>query len=73
MNKVLLLEKPENQTWSQNEVDMLMNRSRVEIERLGAKPHRLGVMSKPVGEPIAVVLEGIQFTTREVDYRDRWM
>ena len=72
MSKVTLLEKPAGQTWSQTEVNALINRSTVEIEQLGAKPNRLAIMNKPLNEPIADVLKGSTFTTREVDYRDRW-
>jgi hypothetical protein len=72
MSKVILLEKKEGQTWSQAEVTALVNRSTVEIEQLPGKPHRLAVMNKPLGESIEKVLASSTFTTREVDYRDRW-
>ncbi len=71
-NKVILLEKPEGQSWTEQEVNALTNRSMVEVERLRAKPHRLTVMNRPLGKPIAEVLTNTSFTQREVDYRNRW-
>lgn len=69
---VTLLEKPAGQTWSEGEVSALRERCMVEIEQLRAKPHRLAVMNKPLSEPISTVLQGVEFTMKEVEYRDRW-
>jgi hypothetical protein len=71
-SKVTLLEKM-NGTWSEAEVSALVRVS-VEIERLRAKPGRLAAMNKPLsGCSFQDALGHADFTTREVDYRDRWV
>jgi hypothetical protein len=69
--KVTLLEKATG-TWSQEEVSAIVAEG-TEVEQLRAKPLRLAVMNKPLsGKPFQQILGHGDFTTREVDYHQRW-
>lgn len=69
---VTILEKPLGQTWSREEVNAIVN-AMAEIEQMRAMPNRIVVMNKPLNGTIAAALGHSDYTSREVDYRDRWV
>lgn len=72
MNKVILLEKEKGQTWSQTEINLLII-ARVEVQGMNSIPHRLVAMNRPLnGRAFTRILGHSNFTTREVDFQDRW-
>lgn len=75
-NKVTILEKPEGETWSRQEVDALVQKGSVEVEGLTrAKPNRIVAMNKPLrgGTFQEILGDNCHFTATEADFRDRWV
>ncbi|MCX6712636.1 MAG: hypothetical protein NTY66_00300 [Candidatus Vogelbacteria bacterium] len=68
---VTILDKPEGQTWTQREVSAIVDLM-VEVEQLPRLPHRLALMNKPLRGKLEDVVSTTAFTSREVDYHDRW-
>ena len=73
-SKVTMLEKPEGETWSPQEVNNLVEKGGVEVEGLRAKPNRIVAMNKPLrgGTFQEILGDRCHFTATEVDFRDRW-
>lgn len=70
---VTLLEKQPGENWSSAEISTIKTRCGVEVEVLETKSHRLVVSTESPRQPIETVLSGTVYTTREIEFRDRWM
>jgi hypothetical protein len=73
MSKVTRLYKSVGQTWSNQEVHLLVQNGSIEIERLPEKTELLVALNKPLnGRTFQELLIHSNFLTKEVEYKDRW-
>lgn len=68
--KVTILEK-ESKPWTGIELLALRN-AKVDIEGLPSKPNRIVALNKPKGGSTFEEILNSDFTTREVEYSERW-
>lgn len=69
--KVTVLEKPIGETWARYEVTAIVA-TMTAVEQLPRLPNRVVLMNKPIRGKVSDALGHTNFTTREVDYHDRW-
>ena len=71
-NKVIALEKPQEETCPAQEVEAIV-RAGAEVEPLAKKPNRIVVMNKPLHNTIEGALGHKNFVATEVEYNRRWV
>ena len=71
--RVTVLDKPEGEIWSAEEIKALIIKGKCCIEGVGNRriSQRIAIMSGPINKSISEVLGHSNFTLKVVDYNDR--
>ena len=70
--RVTILETTDSRAWSKQEIEALAAAG-IEVEGLQRMPNRIVAKNKPMhGIAFQGVFGHSRFTTRDVDFRDRW-
>ena len=68
--RVTVLEKNCGE-WSKDEIKAITIAG-AEVERIGKYPQKIVLMNKPTRNTVAGAIHHHDFTSKEVDYQDRW-
>lgn len=72
--RVTVLDKPEGEIWTPEEIKALIIKGRCCIEGIGNRlsSQRIAIMSGPINKSISEVLGHSNFTSKVVNYQDRF-
>lgn len=69
--KITILEK-ESGEWSQTEINAIVHNNDVKVEALRARSQRIALLNEPLRGSIQTTLGHSNYTSKIVDYYDRW-